>query len=236
MSSSWASAGAWSLGTMPPSRTWRCGRWRNWSATGPSARGPGGSGCTSGCWTSTTTSRTGWGGRPGATRPPSPVACGSSWPGRSGPDHPARRWGLFLMVSRRFWLIGPAVAVLAIDVALTLGGQSAGYWAGNFHEAVEGNPLAFPLLARGPWVFAAVAAAWGVALVLVLGWWRHAASDWIAALVALGHAVGGSSWLARFGEWGWVAAIAYLAAVSEITRWGWRRARREVIGGCPQDQ
>jgi hypothetical protein len=126
-------------------------------------------------------------------------------------------------------LLVPAVAVLAIDVALTLGGQSSAYWSGNYAEAVEGNPLALPFLACGPQVFIALATAWGLLVVLVLAWWRHWASDCLALFFTFGHAIGGSSWLVRFGPWGWVAATVYLAATAEFTRWSWRRAGRKSI-------
>jgi hypothetical protein len=80
-----------------------------------------------------------------------------------------RRRLLRVMLRRRFWLIGSAVTIFAIDVALTLGGQPDDYWAGAHHTAVEGNPLVFPILACGPWVFVALAIVWGIGLVLVLG-------------------------------------------------------------------
>jgi hypothetical protein len=136
-----------------------------------------------------------------------------------------------MTVKRGFWLAVPAVAAFAIDVALTLGGQSGAYWAGDYAAAVEGNPLALPLLVCGPCVFVALAVAWGLGVALLVTRWRHRASDGLALLFTFGHAVGGSTWLARFGPWGWLAATAYLAAAAEVTRWCWRRADWESISG-----
>jgi hypothetical protein len=104
-----------------------------------------------------------------------------------------------------------------------LAGQPAEYWSGDYDAAVEKNPFAFPILARGPWVFAALAVVWGAAVAFVVMQWRHWAADWFAALVTFGHAIGGASWLVRFGPWGWLAAVAYLAAVAEVTRRAWTR-------------
>jgi hypothetical protein len=96
-------------------------------------------------------------------------------------------------------------------------------WLGS--SVVEGNPLAFPLVACGPYGFIGLASAWGLLVALVLAWWRHWASDCLALLFTFGHAIGGSTWLVRFGPWGWVAATVYLAATADFTRWSWRRVR-----------
>jgi hypothetical protein len=55
-----------------------------------------------------------------------------------------------LVTYKRFWLLAPAWLWLAADVGLTLAGQSDKYWIGDYAAAVEGNPLAYPIVAQGP--------------------------------------------------------------------------------------
>lgn len=125
----------------------------------------------------------------------------------------------------RAWLVAPSVVLWAADIALTLAGQSAAYWAGDYGQARESNPLAYPLLAASPWVFVGATALWGAAVSGVVLFWRHWATPWIGVLSALGHAIGGSSWLVRLGAGaGWGLAVAYLLLASQASRWCWRRA------------
>jgi hypothetical protein len=132
-----------------------------------------------------------------------------------------------MIVARRLWLLPPIVLFLAVDVSLTLSGQSDSYWAGDHSLAVEGNPLARPFLEAGPGVFVAWAAAWAVLVSLAVLGWRHRISTAIAIFVTFGHAIGGSTWLARSGGWSWLLAIAYIVVAAEFARWCWRRSRTE---------
>ena len=127
---------------------------------------------------------------------------------------------------RRIWLIVPMWLFLTADVTLTLAGQPPEYWAGDRGAAIEGNPLAYPLVASGPCAFALLAAIWaGLLGAMVVGW----SYPWVrgfAIAMALGHAVGGSTWIANLGGvWGWGLAIIYLFAAAEVSRWCWRRSR-----------
>lgn len=125
---------------------------------------------------------------------------------------------------RRVRLVLPAAVLILADAGLTLAGQPAAYWAGDRAEAVEANPLARPLLERGPWAFAAVAVGWaGLVAAVVIGW-RHPAVGWLAVGMAAAHAVGGASWVVRAGRWGAAAAVAYLGVAAWASAWCWRRA------------
>ena len=113
---------------------------------------------------------------------------------------------------------------LGVDVALTLAGQSHAYWSGDYHEAVEGNPLAYPILSRGPWLFAGLAAAWAILLGALVVRWSHWLPRWLAVGETVLHAIGGCTWLVGSGGWGWVIGIGYLAVAAEASWWCWRRA------------
>jgi len=127
-------------------------------------------------------------------------------------------------VHRRFWLLLPAWCLYAADITMTLVGQSSAYWNGDYAQASEENPIAHPLLAIHPCLFAAAAIAWAATFGSVVLFWRHRLSDWLAILLALGHAVGGSTWIARHGWGGWVMAITYLIVAAWLAGSSWRRA------------
>jgi hypothetical protein len=123
------------------------------------------------------------------------------------------------MIASRWRFILLMLAVYAADVGLTLAGQAADYWAGDYSLANEGNPLARPFLAGSPWLFLAGAVVWGTVLAAVVLLWRHRAGEWLAVLCTLGHAFGGACWLALYGAVGWVFVLLYLVAVTMGLRW-----------------
>lgn len=125
---------------------------------------------------------------------------------------------------RRLWFLLPALSFYAADIGLTLTGQPAAYWGGDYSQAVEHNPLAYPILAWHPVWFVGAGLAWAVVFSTVIVLWQNRISDWIAVLLAFGHAVGGSTWLARHGVGGLLLAIVYLAVASKVSGACWRRA------------
>lgn len=124
----------------------------------------------------------------------------------------------------RAWLLLPALIVVAADVFLTLAGQSVEYWAGDYGAAIEANPLAYPFLAAHPSFFVGAAFLWGGVVAGVVLCWTHPCALWLSLAVTFGHAVAGSTWLARFGGVGWAGAVLYLAGAAGFTQWCWRRA------------
>lgn len=126
----------------------------------------------------------------------------------------------------RLWLVAPAMTLFVGDVGMTLSGQPESYWAGDYGTALEKNPIAYPLLVTSPWLFAGLAIVWLAALSTLLLTWRHPVSDWMVVGVALAHAVGGATWLARLGGWGWVAAGVYIAVAARLSGWCWQRYAR----------
>jgi hypothetical protein len=128
------------------------------------------------------------------------------------------------MLPMWLWLTG--------DVALTLAGQPNAYWAGDYGEAIEVNPLMYPIVASGPWVFAGYAAAWAILLGVLVICWPHRLVKVVAIAAAVLNAMGGCSWLARMGGWGWLLAIGYLFVASEVSWWCWRRSLVNAKSPC----
>lgn len=93
----------------------------------------------------------------------------------------------------------PPLLLGALDCGLTLRGQSAAYWQGNYNDVNEASPFLNRLLHVHPRAFVAGMAALAtifVAMILLL-------SDVLALMtsiaVTMGHMMGSISWLLRFG-------------------------------------
>ena len=123
--------------------------------------------------------------------------------------------------SRRLWLFLPAGLLFAFDVAITLHGQPAAYWAGDTAGANEANPIAYPLLAASPWLFVGLAALWLAVLGAVIVKWTSRWSHALAMGIAFAHALGGASWLLRSGDWGLAFAGVYLVFAAQFSIWCW---------------
>ena len=128
-----------------------------------------------------------------------------------------------MICPRRVWLFAPVGSFFALDVVLTLLGQDPVYWNGEFQTANEANPIARPLLATSPWLFGGLAALWASALAVVIVSWESRWSDRLAMVVAVSHALGGSSWLLRSGEWGFALAGGYLVLAAQFYYWCWKK-------------
>ncbi len=125
---------------------------------------------------------------------------------------------------RRLWLLAPAAGLYAADIALTLAGQPAEYWAGEYASADEANPVAHVLMAHSPWLFLGLATCWLTIFSAAVLLWRHHAAGWLAVGLTFAHAVGGGSWLTRIESFGMIAAAAYIAAAAQAASWCWRRS------------
>ena len=124
---------------------------------------------------------------------------------------------------RRFWLVLPVALLFGLDVTFTLIGQPASYWAGDRRTANEANPFAYELLVLHPGLFVGLALAWTALLGAVIVRRTHRPSTALAMIVAIAHALGGSSWLLRSGDWGLALAGGYLVLASQFCFWCWRR-------------
>jgi hypothetical protein len=127
-------------------------------------------------------------------------------------------------MGQRCWLLLLALMPFAVDVTLTLLGQCPDYWQGDYQLALEGNPLARPFLAWHPWMFVALVLAYAAGVTASIYLLRLRLAFWLATLIALGHVVGGCSWLAQHGWIGWATILAYLILATSFARLCWRRA------------
>ena len=125
----------------------------------------------------------------------------------------------------RLWLYLPSSAACWADVAMTLVGQPARYWADEYAAVDEFNPLARILLAHHPATFAAAAvlawAAVGAALLVV----SRPLAMVIAFVVTFCHAVAAAGWLLKIaGLPGAVGAVLLLVATERLVALSWLKA------------
>jgi hypothetical protein len=126
---------------------------------------------------------------------------------------------------RVVFCVGPVLAGL-LDLALTLHGQPAAYWYGDYEQVLELNPLGSWLLQGHPLLFAAGVLLWLAAVVvLILRLPRHFALP-LAFVVQAAHTLGAASWLLRAGVGGVLAALVLLSVSSWWLHRTWPRDGR----------
>ena len=134
-------------------------------------------------------------------------------------------------VGRRiFGLCLPPASLACLDAGLTLYGQSAAYWAGNYADVNELSPSFQHLMSYHPLAFVVGFALWiliFIGLILLLPQ-TFALTTSIA--VALGHTLGASSWLIFRFHYGYQACNGLFALCAVMLaigiRWGWRAEPR----------
>lgn len=114
---------------------------------------------------------------------------------------------------RRLALAAPGLVLGQLDAAITLYGQTPAYWSGAHDLAVELSPTFRWLLTVAPVAFELGSLCWlaTFALAVLLASEPFAAA--LAVAVALGHAIGITSWLVfRFEAYALVGVLVALAA------------------------
>lgn len=92
-------------------------------------------------------------------------------------------------------LCGPPLAFCALDGTLTLLGQSADYWAGQYDRVNEASPTFAYLLTVRPEAFAVGLAVWAAVFVGVILLLPATPALIVSIGVTFGHAVGSVTWL-----------------------------------------
>jgi hypothetical protein len=135
------------------------------------------------------------------------------------------------MAPRFVGLCLPPLVLAVLDGTLTLAGQSAEYWGGEYAEVNEGSPTFRYLLGVHPLAYAGGMATWMavfVGLILLL-------PDTLALIVSIavtfGHTGGAAAWLVWVFAYGYQVANGLLLAAAVVLglgiRWGWRAGPRE---------
>jgi hypothetical protein len=123
-----------------------------------------------------------------------------------------------------------------LDSALTLGGQSAAYWAGNYSRVNEASPTFHQLLAYHPLAYFAGQAGWILVFTLMILLMPQTLALMTSIAVTLGHTLGAASWFVFRLHYGYqlCSGLFLMTAIGLAVgiRWGWQAEPRsdEPIG------
>ena len=127
----------------------------------------------------------------------------------------------------------PPLVFWALDLTLTLVGQSAEYWQGHWGHVNVGPPTFEYLLAVHPAAFAAGMAGWAAIFVMVLLLLPDTLALIVSVVIVLGHAAGSATWIYYHFKCGYQMCngLFLLAAVAIGigVRWGWQASRNEAL-------
>ena len=119
----------------------------------------------------------------------------------------------------------PPVMFAALDGALTLTGQSAAYWAGNYGRVNELSPTFNHLLSYHPLAFAAGLLAWMLVFCGMILLMPQTLALTTSIAVTVGHTRGATSWLLYRFDYHYQASLGLFLAMALILavgiRWGW---------------
>jgi hypothetical protein len=96
---------------------------------------------------------------------------------------------------RRLWLALAPLLVCIADQVVTLSGQTAEYWAGDYSAPHEGSPQGYWLLQQHPLAYIAAAAGYMLTFTIVILLLPRLLAQTLAVGLVLGHAWGTASWL-----------------------------------------
>jgi hypothetical protein len=120
----------------------------------------------------------------------------------------------------------PPLVLCALDCGLTLVGQSADYWGGNYHRVNEASPTFNHLLQLHPAAFAAGNLVWVLLFVAVILLLPNVLALITSIVVTFGHTVGAATWLLYRFHYGYQMCLGLLLASSIIlgsaVYWGWQ--------------
>ncbi|MEM7391565.1 MAG: hypothetical protein AAF492_04385 [Verrucomicrobiota bacterium] len=128
----------------------------------------------------------------------------------------------------RLWLCLPFVSVALVDVGVTLHGQEAAYWAGDYSAFNEASPIFAWALAMHPLVFVAEFAVWCLVFSLVLLVLPRLLSEIVALALVSGHTWGATTWLLWRYEVGYWLCIAFFVFTATVFIFSYRRSMMEV--------
>jgi len=119
----------------------------------------------------------------------------------------------------------PPLLLCLLDNTLTLVGQSAQYWAGNYLRVNEGSPTFHHLLQTHPAAFLAGSTLWAAVFVGGILLLPDTLALIVSMAVTFGHTVGVAIWLLYTFHYGYQMcnAVFLLSAilVGVGIRWGW---------------
>jgi hypothetical protein len=131
----------------------------------------------------------------------------------------------------RVWWCLPAAVLCAADGLLTLWGQPAAYWSGDYAVVNEGHPMAAWFLSRHPLAFAAAGVPYLLLVALVVACLPRPWALLAAVGVAAGHAVGAAMWCWILFPQPAVGLVPLAILVAGSGRFAWQRGEGRPCPG-----
>ena len=132
---------------------------------------------------------------------------------------------------RLFGLCLPSAAAASLDAVLTLRGQSAEYWAGNYARVNELSPTFHHLLAYHPLAFVAGILAWLLIFGTIILLLPRMLALAMSLAVTIGHTWGATTWLLHRFHYGYQACEALFVLTALVSAVGieriWARKPRQ---------
>jgi hypothetical protein len=125
-----------------------------------------------------------------------------------------------LLLKRNIGLCGPPLLLSLVDWTVTLLGQPAEYWAGDYTQANERSPTFFNLLVSHPAAFAAGFFLWigvFVALIVLL---PKTPAMMLSLAVAFAHTNGATSWILPHAPYPYQTRIALVCLTAVVAGLG----------------
>ena len=122
----------------------------------------------------------------------------------------------------------PCIFLWLLDVILTLACQSREYWAGNFSEAKELNPLFHWFLSNGPDVFLVATVAYILLLVAIIFLIPLRISIITAYIASIAHLIGAAGWMLQMNgrAVGILLTILLFISVKIVLDREWQKFRK----------
>lgn len=128
-------------------------------------------------------------------------------------------------------ILAPAAIAAFADAFITLRGQGADFWSGNFTAAAEAEPMARPFLALGPAafiLFVFVYLAVYLAPSLVAGCFSRTIAEIVSIHLTITHIIGVLSWLGIFLPGG-LPAVELYATIPALAWFLYRLMKMEGV-------
>ena len=99
------------------------------------------------------------------------------------------------MINRRFGLCAAPLLLFLVDISLTLWGQPADYWTGNYAAAREGSPEVRRVMQIHPALLFAMIAVWMAVIVLLVQLLPRLPAELFSVSTVIAHTACSSHWL-----------------------------------------
>ena len=133
---------------------------------------------------------------------------------------------MFKLNSKKLWLCLPFFLVFLCDASITLYGQPAAYWEGNYALANEVFPAFNWALQQHPMVFVAQSLGWVVVFSLLILVLPNFLSEVTTFALVQGHTWGVMTWLVYSLQLNYYLCLLYFLAISIVLVYCFRRWKR----------